>query len=208
MLEPLPQTAMALLCLPSRKWKAMATFGLFDRLRTTDAAKLRRIIAAVVLTGVGAFAASATLGIKVNATMSEPIGLYIRTADPDAKLVEFCPPEPFAFVSRRRGYRPRGNCPDGAAPLLKSVVARAGDLVEMSALGITVNGKLLPNTSPRALDSAGRKLTPWPFGRYVVQHGTVWTVSTYHPRSFDSRYFGPIRLAAIQSYVRPLIVLR
>jgi conjugative transfer signal peptidase TraF len=186
----------------------MATFGLFDGLRTTDAGILRRIAAIVVLTGGGAFAAWAAFGIRVNATMSEPIGLYMRTADPDGPLVEFCPPEPFAHLSRTRGYRPRGNCQDGAAPLLKAIVARPGDAVELSPRGIAVNGTLLPNTAPRTLDSAGRKLTPWPPGKYLVQDGTVWVASIYHPRSFDSRYFGPIPLAAIQNHVRPLIVIR
>ena len=186
----------------------MAIFGLFDRLRSTDTAKLRRIAAVVVLAGGGAFAALAIFDVRINATMSEPIGLYVRTADPDATLVEFCPPEPFALLSRIRGYRRSGSCPDGAAPLLKTVVAKPGDAVELSAAGIAVNGILLPNTAPRRLDSAGRKLTPWAFGKYVVQPGTVWVASTYHPRSFDSRYFGPVQATAIQNHVRPLIVLR
>jgi conjugative transfer signal peptidase TraF len=185
----------------------MAIYGLFDRLTTTDAAKLRRIAVVVVLAGGGAFAVWAAVGIRVNATMSEPIGLYVRTADPDAPLVEFCPPEPFALLSRTRGYRPPGNCPDGAAPLVKAIVARPGDIVEMSARGIAVNGKLLPNTAPRAVDSAGRKLASWPAGTYAVQPGTVWVASIYHPRSFDSRYFGPIPAAVIQNHVQPLLVL-
>ena len=37
---------------------------------------------------------------------------------------------------------------------------------------------------------------------------TVWVVSDYHPRSFDSRYFGPISKALIRHYLRPLLVLR
>jgi conjugative transfer signal peptidase TraF len=185
----------------------MAIFGLFDRLRTTDAAKLRRIAVIVVLAGGGAFTVCAAVGIRINATMSEPIGLYVRTADLDSPLVEFCPPEPFAMLSRTRGYRPPGNCADGAAPLLKTVVARPGDTVEFSMNGIAVNGRLLPNTAPRTLDSAGRKLTPWVLGQYVVQPGTVWVASIYHPRSFDSRYFGPVPTSAIRNRLRPLLTL-
>jgi conjugative transfer signal peptidase TraF len=186
----------------------MATCGLFDWIGPTQAAMLRRIVG-VVLTTVGlAFAASAAFGIRLNTTMSEPVGLYLRTSDAAAPLVEFCPPEPFAQLSRDRGYRSPGTCPDGAAPLLKAVVARPGDAVELSTSGIAVNGRLLVNTAPRAVDSAGRKLTSWPFVRYVVQPGTVWVASVYHPRSFDSRYFGPIPMTAIRNHLEPLLVLR
>jgi conjugative transfer signal peptidase TraF len=157
---------------------------------------------------VCAFAGAAVFGVRVNATMSEPIGLYVSTAAPSANMVEFCPPEPFAGISRSRGYRAPGNCPDGAAPLLKAIVARAGDVVELSAAGMSVNGTPLPNTAPRATDSNGCPLPRWPFGRYPVPTGMVWVASTYHPRSFDSRYFGPIAVAAVRNRLNPLIVLR
>ena len=186
----------------------MATCGLFERFASTNVATLRRTGVVVLLTVGLAFAASTAFGIRVNTTMSEPVGLYLRTSEATAPLVEFCPPEPFALLSRRRGYRARGGCPDGAAPLLKAIVARPGDTVELSAQGIAVNGRLLPNTAPRLLDSAGRKLTSWPVGKYVVQPGTVWVASTNHPRSFDSRYFGPVPLTAIRNHLEPLLVLR
>ena len=85
-------------------------------------------------------------------------------------LVEFCPAEPFASLSIARGYRDPGACRDGAAPLLKPVVASAGDAVELSARGISVNGVLLPNTAPLSKDTKGpasrsvalRALLSWP----------------------------------------------
>ena len=76
------------------------------------------------------------------------MGLYVTTADASANLVEFCPAEPFATLSIVRGYRDPGICRDGAAPLLKPIVAKSGDVVEVSARGISVNGALLPNTAP------------------------------------------------------------
>jgi conjugative transfer signal peptidase TraF len=182
--------------------------GLFDRLRATDAAAAARIAAIALAVGVCAFAGAAVFGVRVNPTMSEPIGLYVRTAAPSANMVEFCPPEPFAGISRSRGYRAPGNCPDGAAPLLKAIVAQSGDVVELSAAGMSVNGTPLPNTAPRAMDSDGRLLPRWPLGSYVVSAGMVWVASTYHPRSFDSRYFGPIAVASIRNRLNPLIVLR
>jgi conjugative transfer signal peptidase TraF len=95
-------------------------------------------------------------------------------------------------------------CPDGGEPLLKPIVARAGDLVEVTVRGIHVNGRLIPNTQARHQDSAGRPLSPWSVGSYRVMPGTVWVASSYHPRSFDSRFFGPVHLSNINNRLRPL----
>ena len=142
-------------------------------------------------------------GVRFNSTESLPVGLYITTTSA-TNLVEFCPAEPFASLAIGRGYRGRGSCQDGAVPLVKPVVAHAGDSVEFSSSGIAVNGRLLPHSAPLAVDSKGRPLTPWPFGCYRVAAGTVWVASSYSPKSFDSRYFGPISINAIRDRVRPL----
>jgi len=101
------------------------------------------------------------LGLRINWSPSLPIGLYITDAE-SSTLVEFCPSEPFASLALSRGYRDPGSCSDGGAPLLKPVVARASDLVEVSAAGIAVNGHLLPNTTPLRKDTNGRPLKSWP----------------------------------------------
>jgi conjugative transfer signal peptidase TraF len=154
------------------------------------------------------FAGAWLLGIRVNCSPSLPVGLYQVASGPDATLVEFCPTEPFASVAIARGYRQVGNCPDGATPLMKPVVARAGDSVRVSERGVAVNGKAIPNSAALRRDLAGRPLTPWPCGTYAVLPGTVWVVSAYHPRSFDSRYFGPMPEALTRNRLRPLLVLR
>lgn len=156
---------------------------------------------------LGTFGFSSLLGIRINTSPSLPAGLYSTTGDETATLVEFCPAEPFATLSLRRGYRAKGVCEDGGAPLLKPVVAKAGDIVDLSANGISVDGVLLPNTAPLSRDTKGRPLQPWPFGRYSVASGTVWVGSSYHARSFDSRYFGPIPLAAIRHRLKRLFTL-
>jgi conjugative transfer signal peptidase TraF len=131
---------------------------------------------------------------------------YVRTSSVSrSNLVVFCPAEPFAQLSVERGYRTRGNCPDGAEPLAKPIAARPGDIVELSATGTAVNGRLLPNTSPLATDTAGRPLSHWTFGRHVVARGTVWVASSYSSRSFDSRYFGPVKASQVREHVRPLL---
>lgn len=153
--------------------------------------------------------AAYALGVRVNTSPSLPMGLYLRTNAAAAALIEFCPAEPFGSLSSARGYRtPSVSCPDGAAPLLKPVVAREGDLVVVSADGISVNGYLLPKTAALTIDIAGRELLAWPSGLYRVMPGTVWVASTYNRGSFDSRYMGPINMQLIRAKLRPLWLLR
>jgi conjugative transfer signal peptidase TraF len=178
----------------------MTMIGLSGRLRQTRRAGL---IALGICVGV--FAVCGLIGLRINSSPSLPIGLYLTSTGDRANLVEFCPAEPFSSLAIERGYRDPGDCRDGAAPLLKPVVAKSGDVVDYSVRGISVNGNLLSNTAPIPVDTRGRALTPWAFGRYVVQPGTVWVASSFHPRSFDSRYFGPVPASAIRDHVQPLL---
>lgn len=143
--------------------------------------------------------------IRVNASASLPIGLYRITSDKSAKLIEFCPAEPFGSLSASRAYRGKGNCPDGAEPLMKPIVAMAGDTILVSARGVFVNGTRLQNSAPLSVDTKGRPLPHWPFGEYRVAPGSVWVISSYNARSFDSRYFGPISIASVRAHLRQLI---
>jgi conjugative transfer signal peptidase TraF len=178
------------------------TVGLSDRFRRVHRTALVGFGVSIVMFQLGGF-----LGLRINTSPSLPMGLYIKTVDPGANLVEFCPVEPFATLSIVRGYRDPGTCDDGAAPLLKPIVAKSGDVVEVSARGISVNGALLPNTAPLTRDTKGRHLEAWPSGRYVVDPGTIWVASSYHSRSFDSRYFGPLSIAAIRHRLKPFLTL-
>ena len=148
------------------------------------------------------------IGLRFNDSQSMPTGVYVTTSESNSTLVVFCPEEPFAALSVERGYRSRGGCPDSAEPLAKPIAARPGDLVELSAAGMAVNERLLPNTVPLVADSAGRPLSHWPFGRYVAAASSVWVASCYSPRSFDSRYFGPVELSQVREHVRALLTSR
>jgi len=185
----------------------MTVTGLFGSLRKTRLAAARRIVVTSLIVLVSTFEICGLAGLRINGSASLPVGLYLVTQHPNGNLVAFCPPEPFAQLAIERGYRDGGNCPDGGAPLLKPVVARAGDLVELSPEGIAVNGRRLPNTAPLKNDTKGRPLTPWPTGRYTVGSDSLWVASPYNGRSFDSRYFGPVPLGSIRNYVRPWIIL-
>ena len=183
----------------------MTMIGLFGRFRNTRPAAVKRLGLIAVGVLIGTFQLCGWVGLRINASPSLPVGLYMTSSKPEADLAEFCPAEPFASLAISRGYRDGGVCRDGATPLLKPVVARAGDVVDVSEQGIAVNGRLLPNTAARPADTHGRPLHPWPCGRYVVVPDTVWVASSYEGRSFDSRYFGPIPTSSIRDRVRPLL---
>ena len=174
-----------------------------------DLSASRRWALAVALAGLLAIGASVVAasawGLRVNLTPSLPLGLY--TKDPHGPLVEFCPPGLAAEVSAIRGYRGLGVCPDRHAPLLKHVVGRAGDVVDIDRTGMRVNGRALPNTQPHPRDHRGRSLEAYPPGRYRVAPGTLWVASTWNDGSFDSRYFGPIPAATVRSRLAPLWVI-
>ena len=63
-----------------------------------------------------------------------------------------------------------------------------------------MNGAVLANTV------AEESIPAWPDGEYVVSSGEVWIFSSYNPKSFDSRYFGPVKIKDIQSQAFPLMV--
>lgn len=158
------------------------------------------------IAGIGVLCALAFgFGLRVNLTPSLPIGLYVANAR--GSLVEFCPPGTAGDLSAIRGYRELGVCPDRHAPLLKPLVARVGDQVAIDAQGIRVNGALLPNTRTHAMDHHRRPLAPYPAGTYTVAPGTIWVASTWNDGSFDSRYFGPIRVESVRSTLATLWVL-
>jgi len=168
--------------------------------------RLSRVLIFIQLLFWPALAAilAGTAGIRLNVSSSVPVGLYLVSSRPEARYVEFCPPEIFGQLSIDRGYRRRSaGCPDQGEPMVKPVIAREGDLVEISSLGIRVNGLLVPKTQPGSTDSAGQSLSAWPPGSYRVAAGTIWVASSYNSRSFDSRYFGPIRISDVKNRLRP-----
>lgn len=180
------------------------TLGLFSEARNR-LATARKLIAAGALILIGTLQTFDLAGLRINTSPSLPVGLYMTTSDPTANLIEFCPGSPFGALALQRGYRSAGSCKDGGAPLLKPVIATAGDLVDVSAMGLAVNGRAVPNTAPMTVDIKHRSLPAWPSGRYVVPSTEVWVASSFNPRSFDSRYFGPVSVTAIHEHLRPLM---
>lgn len=177
----------------------MTPLGRFERHRSLPVAIV------IAISFAGPFFVTSATGIRINVSPSLPLGLYRQTSDPDAHLAEFCPETPYGRFATERGYRSAGNCPDGAAPLMKPIVATFGDVVKISSRGIAVNGILLPNTAPKTRDGQGRLMEPWRSGVYRVERGEVWLGSSYSPWSYDSRYFGPVSEALIRARLKPVL---
>lgn len=166
---------------------------------------LRGTVALVAAAGMAAAA-----GVRVNWTPSLPVGLYAKREAPEGAtprrgvIVEACLPSGAAAFALKRGYVGPGPCPSGTMPLLKPAAAVHGDTVDIAEDGVRVNGTLVAGPGLEQ-DSQGRPLPPLVPGTYAVVPGTVWILSDHDPRSFDSRYFGPVPVESVRASARPLL---
>ena len=163
------------------------------------------IIAGLFLAGIGLTAPSFLL---YNPTNSMPVGMwFIHPVMRDLShgdVVTVCLSDNVGELAKQRGYIGSGDCIGNRLALLKPVAAVPGDTVEVSIEGISVNGQPITYSAAMSADAAGRPLDPVSEGRYSVEPGTVWLVSSHDPRSFDSRYFGPVSLSSIRRVAYPL----
>lgn len=137
-------------------------------------------------------------GYRINLTPSEPLGLWriLPLYRPVAvnDLVFICPPETAEMrEARARGYLRSGPCPGGVAPLIKTVIAVAGQHVEIG-VSVSVEGHLVASSRLAARDGKGRPLTRFPSGTVSAGHVFLHSAS---PGSYDSRYFGPVPASGI-----------
>ena len=170
---------------------------------------VERIVLLILAPGIAAVSFVLALGfagVRLNiASNSLPSGLYRIVPAASGNDLLICPTGVAEKVSTEREYRVKSfGCGDGYAPLLKPIAARAGDTVTVSEAGVAVNGKLLPNSKQYPKDGIGRPMPLVPSGTYAVSPGTVWVISSYNRFSFDSRYFGPVRLDEKVKYAKLL----
>lgn len=163
-------------------------------------------LAAVLLTGT---ALAHQAGFIFNTTASVPVGLWhvqpITQEIQSGQIISICPTDkPIFRLARSRGYIPSGICPGRYEPLLKRVVGMPGDVITITQSGFMVNGKNIPNSKAKSMDSAGRPLRSLPLGTYQVAPGSLWLISTHNTNSFDSRYFGPLPIGNVKGLARPI----
>jgi conjugative transfer signal peptidase TraF len=134
-------------------------------------------------------------------TASVPAGVYVLTYQPLRReaWVVVCLPPVVSALGRRRGYLGAGPCAGGASEVLKRVAALPGDVVQVSASGLVVDGKRLQHSRRRRRDTRGRVLPAVPEGTFEVASGTLWIYSDHTDRSWDSRYYGAVPLAGVRS---------
>jgi conjugative transfer signal peptidase TraF len=143
-------------------------------------------------------------GLLMNYSDSVPIGLYRRVSANAGRYAGFCLPSATATGALRAGLDVvSGPCPGGLAPVLKPVIYPSPKQpLIYDPRGFSFNGKLLPNTAPKARSRTGVPLAHYLFGTYT--NGT-WAVSDFNANSYDSRYFGPVAPEAIRFYAKPLL---
>lgn len=119
-----------------------------------------------------------------NTSASVATGLYRLTSQQPLKgaLAVIRLPEPFETLAETRGYLPAG------ALLIKPVAAGVGDTICRHGPLVVVNGRIVAQAS--TADPAGRLLPSWS-GCFRLAPTDIFVVS-HEPRSFDSRYFGPV----------------
>ena len=133
-----------------------------------------------------------------NASNSVPIGLYrVQPATQIAvtDLVAVQPPELLAAFLDLNGYLPTG------VPMLKRVLALAGQTVCRIGLTVTVDGVDVGQAHER--DRRGRPLPAW-HGCRAIADGDIFVMNWQSADSLDGRYFGPIPASSVIGRAVPL----
>ena len=136
--------------------------------------------------------------VLYNASDSAPRGWYVLVPTNDVRLgtLVFAQlPENAATLAAERGYLPN------SVPILKQVAATRGDYVCTKNRVLTIND--VPTGRALESDGAGRRLDYWTHCR-SLEDGELFLLGTGNAASFDSRYFGPVNVAAITGRAIPL----
>ncbi|TWT20311.1 S26 family signal peptidase [Luteimonas marina] len=167
----------------------------------TPRARSRLGLALASAFGVAALAIAAfatpQLRIVYNASDSVPIGWYrvepaaaLRAGD----LVLTRLPADAAALADQRGYLP------ATVPLLKRIGAVSPQHVCVRGGIVRIDG--VPAAVALRADRWQRPLPQWPQCRRLAD-GELFLLSTAHPASFDSRYYGPVPAADVIGRARP-----
>ena len=88
--------------------------------------------------------------------------------------------------------------------IAKVVMGVPGDYVVSNESGVTINGKFIAARSEQSLVNMAKKgVKPISMDRALLP-GEIFVMGTL-PRSFDSRYWGPMQASHIDKFVTPLL---
>lgn len=133
-----------------------------------------------------------------NASDSAPRGWYALVPAHDLRidtLVFARLPSRAETLAAERGYLPH------SVPLLKHVAATRGHHVCSRAGIVMIDGLFVGRALAR--DGAGRSLQQWTQCR-SLEDDELFLLGEDNPASFDSRYFGPVNVAAVVGEAIPL----
>ena len=165
----------------------------------------RRLTPAILAWAVLPCAAAAALAgivpqpsVLWNRSASEPAGLYVRTAVAPAigRIIAFhAPASAFPYADDRMGYLHQ-------VPILKQIAAGEGDVVCARAGALSINGRW--RAPVLAHDPRGGSLPQWRDCR-ALGKGEFFVFSDRIPNSFDSRYYGPVKIGEIVGVFEPVM---
>jgi len=104
-------------------------------------------------------------------------------------------PVPAAALAAQRDYLPAG------IPLLKRIGAMAPQRVCLVGTSVRIDDVV--EAAVMRADERGRSLLAWQQCRRLA-HGELFLLSNTNPASFDSRYFGPIRVSEVIGSAQPI----
>jgi conjugative transfer signal peptidase TraF len=104
-------------------------------------------------------------------------------------------PASAAALAAQRGYLPSG------VPLLKRIAAMAPQRVCVDGNAVRIDEVVVAAVRPA--DGQGRPLSVWQQCRRLAR-GELFLLSSTHPASFDSRYFGPVRASDVIGSAQPI----
>jgi conjugative transfer signal peptidase TraF len=137
--------------------------------------------------------------IFINTSPSVPVGVFYRLTHGTPRIgdiISFTPPESAVFkMALKRGYF--------FGQIMKRVAAKPGDQVAVDKNGVSVYGRLLPNSAPQTNDPEGRSLPILRFSK-TLNSERLLLMSDADRLGFDARYFGLISRHNISGVAVPV----
>ena len=154
----------------------------------------------------------AVLGIagpRYNHSPSMPVGVYwfVPGSAMRGDVVAACLPDPYAqYALAHKILEPsRHPCANGVEPIVKSLAAVQGDVVDVGPQGVRINGVLWPMSVVRRRNCHGqREVFRVPPGRHIVAPDKEFLLGL-HPCSWDGRYIGDLPRASIVGAWYPIL---
>jgi len=143
------------------------------------------------------------MGYRLNTTRSAPLGVWRIISDDPTQLrvgdyALLCPPTNKTIrMLVEHGVLTRGDCRNGESPFVKRVVALEGVNFSVTSDGVALDGLVIASSEPVDIVGLSRSAPA------VVPNGHFIGLQTMHPRSIDSRYFGPIPISDVLGIMEP-----